>query len=820
MGYSEALSEINNCRDRYLEFNKDWAVGARHFSENHFASTESREMPDDFLVRDHPGWLCAQRRFAQGLLKAAMYHLPSTSPKDGNDDKNENATTYFDARVSVLEKLPDYLIMVDDDTYFNPQMFLELYGDTNPNDPKMYSGCLFETNPAKSITWEFPYGGFGTIVSKGALERLVRPIYCDGEEAELERKILHTNGTISTIMKLTTSLTYNGDDEYRWFQENACTLLTDDEIGLKKYYKTGTSLGELFSLYSSQVESMCLHGDWIMGYLAKFLVEYRPPEKSDTSKAERFFPLNTWPTQCGNHSLAPRCDPQEHMFCHNQNELAQLRNMYTVREKLPQQYKRGDAEELTTVLHDTVINWRDGEEQVLASRSTPTLTRKIKPTGDILQFQQLALPTHDTTLPHHIEWVEQLRDDTVLHQHSVGTPSVSPESAWLNANKWYTQDTRSLLPPRFENDDLAVVMDKLRTGKIVKASAGEGGSQLKLLLEFEGGQRAIFKPARYGFWDQHSAEVAAFHLSRMLNMTRAPIVVGRRINVMRELINVADPDFLDTFVVDDPSNPSTYCFRGLCEYCSTSEPVCPSNMGEVEGAVIMMLPTTNILVASENLDNVTEGTSQVLESSTGTSGEWKTFSMSWRKAFHFRREKHAKLSKQVFTHVSRHLDIVETSILDFLILNYDRWQFEYIDNGEDGDGAILMLDQGKGFVPGGARDQDYFKPLRPLMYKCMVRKSTYTHLRWIEKKWGIPGRPEGSGGNITSPMLNPLSSALRRLTSVDIARPPHVRSHNVLRDEDYDGLDQRFRIVMDEIRECINKKGRRKVLLADDAIKW
>jgi len=81
---------------------------------------------------------------------------------------------------------------------------------------------------------------------------------------------------------------------------------------------------------------------------------------------------------------------------------------------------------------------------------------------------------------------------------------------------------RQVLPSFIENDELAGIFHQLRNGKIIKASSAKGGSQTKLLLDIEGGQQVIFKPQRnQGFkegWDQHHAEIASFHVSRLLDM--------------------------------------------------------------------------------------------------------------------------------------------------------------------------------------------------------------------------------------------------------------------------------------------------------------
>lgn len=47
--------------------------------------------------------------------------------------------------------------------------------------------------------------------------------------------------------------------------------------------------------------------------------------------------------------------------------------------------------------------------------------------------------------------------------------------------------------------------------------------------------------------DRHNGEVAAFYLSAVLNMRRAPIAIGRKINLKTEIMPVADSNLLKTF---------------------------------------------------------------------------------------------------------------------------------------------------------------------------------------------------------------------------------------------------------------------------------
>jgi len=94
------------------------------------------------------------------------------------------------------------------------------------------------------------------------------------------------------------------------------------------------------------------------------------------------------------------------------------------------------------------------------------------------------------------------------------------------------------------------ILNHIATVKIKKADVLPKGTQLKMLFYLEGNQKAVFKPMRYerdhvidgNAWDgydRHNAEIAAFHLDRVLNFRRAPLVTGRRIDLIEEISPVA-----------------------------------------------------------------------------------------------------------------------------------------------------------------------------------------------------------------------------------------------------------------------------------------
>lgn len=316
--------------------------------------------------------------------------------------------------------------------------------------------------------------------------------------------------------------------------------------------------------------------------------------------------------------------------------------------------------------------------------------------------------------------------------------------------------------------DLVIeLLDEMANLLIENVVQKEGGTQLKLIITFENGMKALFKPMRFprkqqtlvnhfyfSDYERHTAEIAAFHLDRVLGFRRSVPVVGRLLNITSEIYEVADPNLMKTAFTSPANN---LCFHGKCSYyCDTSHAIC-GQPDTLEGSFAAFLPNS----------------------------ERKIWRHPWRRSYNKRKKATWETDDRYCDKIrdsndytdGRHLiDLIDMSIFDFLMGNMDRHHYEtFREFGNDT--FPIHLDHGRGF---GKAFHDEISILAPLLQCCQVRATTLnTLLKYHNGEQSLSEVMRNSMGN------DPIAPILWE---------PHLIA-----------LDRRLPIILNGIRDCIQK---------------
>ncbi|XP_076455405.1 glycosaminoglycan xylosylkinase-like [Babylonia areolata] len=358
--------------------------------------------------------------------------------------------------------------------------------------------------------------------------------------------------------------------------------------------------------------------------------------------------------------------------------------------------------------------------------------------------------------------VQQLVEKYHVDFESVLEPA---DSAWSIAAGWVT--SRQVLPE--SAPELGAVLHAMATSPIVSVDNGIKGTQLKLTLTLAGGQTVIFKPKwyerdyivegpPYAGRDRHNGEIAAFHLSRILGLRRTPLAVGRTVSISRDLIPVASSELLKTFYEENGET----CFYGKCLYCNKANSLCTKG-DSLEGTVVLWLPPGVHLKSGKN--------------------PWRR---TYRENVIPRWEKDAGYCSKVRAiepfrnNTSLLLDLIDTSVFDYLIGNADRHHYEVISGVEKG--MLVMLDNGKSF---GDPQHDERTILAPLYHCCSIRYGTWQMLQSLRNRI--------------------LSSVLREVLFSEPVAPVLTADH-------LQAMDRRLENVLQEVEQCIEDNGLKSVI--------
>jgi hypothetical protein len=202
----------------------------KQFCKRRFTN-QSRE---SYLIRrlvygpkNHTGWMCAQKRPIDGLYAALQkYKSQRMQP-------------------------PNYLFIVDDDSYMNMDSIIHTLRTNHSNNaPSILTGCPY--NYPQEVHFVFPYGGFATLLSREALQRLMQPVHCQ-----------------------------NNNDAENSFERSVCWRLQQNLMGELQFFRDGMSVGDLMHQYSSNLlftnvdnwstgTGFCFHSDHALGYFLGF----------------------------------------------------------------------------------------------------------------------------------------------------------------------------------------------------------------------------------------------------------------------------------------------------------------------------------------------------------------------------------------------------------------------------------------------------------------------------------------------------------------------------------------------------------------------
>jgi hypothetical protein len=244
-------------------------------------------MKDKFRPKREPGWLCAQKRPVEGL-----------------------AQLLFQYRQGL--EIPPYVLIIDDDTYL-PNMDalgIHLLAKYPPNVPSILGSC-FVTGTSKFL---IPFGGFGTILSRGAILNLLEPIDCS---------IGATNAAITTRVDL-------GRDGRR--SQLCCEQLSVNLLGEAYFFRANMSVADLMYAYSAQQPyttaandhdtgwrpdlGFCMHSDHALAYFINMYYIGLPASQRAVKRPDPAEPLKT---RHGYTRLVEKQCDNQHGHCNSHN---------------------------------------------------------------------------------------------------------------------------------------------------------------------------------------------------------------------------------------------------------------------------------------------------------------------------------------------------------------------------------------------------------------------------------------------------------------------------------------------------------------------
>lgn len=244
-------------------------------------------------------------------------------------------------------------------------------------------------------------------------------------------------------------------------------------------------------------------------------------------------------------------------------------------------------------------------------------------------------------------------------------------------------DPRAFAGPLKPNDDVPWLR-RLSLARIARFRRNKGGSTITIKAYYADGYKAAFKPEQRRSVSNYRAEIAAYHLDRLLGLGRVAPVLGRWVD--RELLrahlafNEAEPEWLERFDAEVEDHD-----------------------GKVRGAFIAWH-------------------SKRLHSESPPAG--------WNRQLRSRQP----VAKNIAGRLGEWSDMI---VFDFLLDNYDRWSggnVLYLGKG----GPLILLDNAAGFTVWRTRQGvTTAKRLDPV---CRFNRSTIETVRRMSKSAPIKKR--------------------------------------------------------------------------------
>ncbi|NWW63918.1 FA20A Pseudokinase, partial [Ifrita kowaldi] len=312
------------------------------------------------------------------------------------------------------------------------------------------------------------------------------------------------------------------------------------------------------------------------------------------------------------------------------------------------------------------------------------------------------------------------------------------------------------------------------------------GVHLKLVLRFQDFGKAMFKPMRqkreeetpedfFYFVDfqRHNAEIAAFHLDRILDFRRVPPTVGRLINVTKEILEVTKNEVLQSVFFVSPA--SNVCFFAKCPYmCKTEYAVC-GNPHLLEGSLSTFLPSLNLA------PRLSVPNPWIRSYSFDGKEEWEVNPL------------YCNTVREIYpySNSNRLLNIVDMAIFDFLTARPENSPGEP-DEVPGRFGVKRSAVQHSPRVTVGAQRGRGSVSISALSVLCLIKRTTFLRLQLLAE-------PEYR-----------LSDVMRESLLQDPLAPVLTEPHLL-------ALDRRLQLILEAVGKCIDTFGEATVVADDTA---